>query len=49
MWYVWQSGYTTYSSGMQYCYGIRPIIKMNDGVYVVSGDGTEDNPYVLGK
>ena len=32
-----------------YCFGVRPVIEMNDGVYVKSGDGTEMNPYVLAK
>ncbi len=33
----------------EYCFGIRPIITMTEGVYIVSGIGTEDDPYVLGK
>ena len=33
----------------RYCWGIRPVVVMNDGVYIASGDGTESNPYVLGK
>ena len=28
--------------------GIRPVITMNPGVYIVSGEGTEENPYILG-
>ena len=31
------------------CYGIRPVVVMNEGVYIASGDGTEASPYVLGK
>lgn len=31
------------------CWGIRPIVVMKEGVYIVSGDGTEADPYVLGK
>mgnify|MGYP004580602325 FL=1 len=31
------------------CWGIRPVVEMNDGVYIVSGSGTEMDPYVLGK
>ena len=31
------------------CLGIRPVVTMNDGVYIVSGTGTESDPYVLGK
>jgi len=32
-----------------YCLGIRPVIELNDGVYIASGEGIGDNPYVLGK
>ena len=32
-----------------YCYGIRPVVKMKDGVYISSGSGTESDPYVLEK
>ena len=31
------------------CYGIRPVVTMADGVYIVSGSGTESDPYILGK
>ena len=31
------------------CFGIRPVITMADGVYIVSGSGTESDPYILGK
>lgn len=31
------------------CFGIRLVVEMNEGVYIASGDGTEDSPYVLGK
>ena len=31
------------------CWGIRPVVVMNEGVYIAGGDGTEANPYVLGK
>ena len=30
-------------------YGIRLVVNFNEGVYIASGDGTEANPYVLGK
>ena len=54
----WDKTYICYMSdniysSMDYyasaCYGVRPVITMNDGVYIVSGNGTEENPYVLGK
>mgnify|MGYP004646999157 CR=1 FL=1 len=31
------------------CYGIRPVIKMKDGVYIKGGSGTDADPYILGK
>ena len=31
------------------CLGIRPVVTMNDGVYIVSGTGTDSDPYILGK
>lgn len=48
IWYV--NGTSYYVTGsIKACYGIRPIIEMNDGVYIASGSGTEYDPYVLGK
>lgn len=32
-----------------YCYGIRPVVELNEGVYIVSGSGVEEDPYILGK
>ena len=31
------------------CFGIRPVVVLKSGVYIASGDGTEENPYILGK
>ena len=36
-------------SGLVRSFGIRPLVELNDGVYIVSGDGTAASPYVLGK
>ena len=39
-----------YAAG--HCYGvagIRPVVEMQDGVYIKSGNGTEESPYVLEK
>ncbi len=36
-------------SGGDGCLGIRPVVEMNDGVYIKSGSGTEEEPYILGK
>lgn len=30
------------------CVGVRPIVTLKTGVYIKSGDGTEESPYVLG-
>ena len=37
------------NSNSSSCWGIRPVVSMKEGVYIASGDGTESNPYVLGK
>ena len=37
------------NQGYDCCLGIRPVVVMNDGVYIANGDGTEGSPYVLGK
>ena len=34
---------------MHIAYGIRPVVEMNDGVYIASGTGSYTDPYVLGK
>ena len=42
--------YTGYGSGIGcLCLGIRPVVTMKEGVYIASGDGTEENPYILAK
>ena len=33
----------------QKCLGIRPVVTMAEGVYIKSGSGTEEDPYILGK
>ena len=40
---------TLYTEHQNWCFGIRPVVVMNEGVYIASGDGTEGNEYVLGK
>ena len=46
LWYVNYNGSTnTYYS---YCLGVRPVVSLKSGVYVVSGDGTGDDPFILG-
>lgn len=36
------------SSDTSYSYGIRPIIKLKSSVYIISGTGTYEDPYVIG-
>ena len=36
-------------SEYNHCRGIRPVVTMKEGVYIVNGTGTEADPYVLGK
>ena len=43
------SGNGGINQGYDCCLGIRPVVVMNDGVYIANGDGTEGSPYVLGK
>ena len=33
----------------RHSFGIRPVIEMNEGVYIVSGSGTATDPYILDK
>ena len=52
IWYCGNDGYLTWSRQDIYsysCLGIRPVVTMNDGVYIASGSGTESDPYILGK
>ena len=46
VWYLSPSGalYTTHSTSSQ---GARPVINLNANVKIVSGSGTENDPYVL--
>ena len=47
MWAVGSSG--NIANGAENCYGVRPVVSLNTGVYIKSGTGTEANPYILGK
>ncbi len=52
VWYCRNDGYLTWSRQDIYdysCLGIRPVVEMNNGVYIKSGTGTEADPYILGK
>lgn len=41
--------YGKISATNEYPFGIRPVIELNDSVYIISGRGTETSPYILGK
>lgn len=43
------SRYGSISMAYLKCYGIRPVISMASDVYIKSGEGTDENPYILGK
>ena len=49
LWIINNKGQLYTASGVTACWGIRPVVEMNDGVYIASGSGTESDPYVLGK
>ena len=54
LWYVSSAGYMSHDGNGGYsiyysCSGIRPVVSLASGVFIKSGDGTEKNPYILGK
>ena len=32
-----------------YCWGVRPVVSLQSGVYISGGSGTESDPYILAK
>ena len=48
VWYVSGLGGDFYDI-YNYCFGVRPVVSLESGVYITGGDGTEGNEYVLGK
>lgn len=48
--YLWLVSYGGRVDGSDaYCFGVRPVVSLKSGVYAVSGDGSESDPYILGK
>lgn len=47
LWCVYDDG--TINGCNTFSYGIRPVVEMNEGVYIASGTGTDADPYILGK
>ena len=48
--YLWvvsnDGGVSGYDS---YCWGVRPVVSLQSGVYISGGSGTESDPYILAK
>ena len=47
VWYVSNNGYA-YSNYPTNTYGVRPTLHLKSGVRIISGTGTETDPYVVG-
>ena len=47
LWSVGGSGYM--SNCYSYCWGVRPVVSLQSGVYISGGSGTESDPYILAK
>ena len=41
------SGYLS-TTGARYGFAVRPVVYLDSSVYIISGDGTEGNPYQIG-
>ncbi len=49
VWHVKSDGGLDQYNYRTRCFGVRPVVSLKSGVYVVSGTGTGDDPYILGK
>ena len=49
LWCVRGGNYGSMDNNYRYCWGIRPVVSLESGVYIESGEGTADSPYVLAK
>ena len=47
LWGVISNGVLDYNCG--YCFGVRPVVSLQSGVYISGGSGTESDPYILAK
>ena len=47
LWSVYGGGSIINNSN--YCWGVRPVVSLESGVYIKSGDGSETSPYILAK
>jgi len=37
------------NAGHDNCWGVRPVVSLQSGVYISGGSGTESDPYILAK
>ena len=47
LWGVSNNGYM--GNYDYYCWGVRPVVSLQSGVYISGGSGTESDPYILAK
>ena len=47
LWGVFYSG--NLGGGKYCCWGVRPVVSLQSGVYISGGSGTESDPYILAK
>ena len=47
LWDVYYNGGVYYDGN--FCFGVRPVVSLKSGVYIKSGTGTEEDPYILAK
>ena len=46
--YIWYTGNLTNAGTSSIAYLFRPVLYLNDSVYKISGDGSYNNPYIIG-
>lgn len=46
IWYISDEGKVTTSNGLD-IYGVKPVITIKSNTDYISGDGTQDNPYII--
>ena len=46
---VYDNGNMGGRNGYSDCWGVRPVVSLQSGVYISGGSGTESDPYILAK
>lgn len=49
LWYVQNQGNVSNHQQGYMNFGIRPVVTLTSGVYISSGSGIEEDPYILAK